>query len=87
MSFTTANIFVSEAAKASKSKKFVGVRFDNQIIPSGCYAVGMMFEKAFVIDRPLMTDEQEVVFDAAIKYAADGLNDEWLGDEHYPAML
>ena len=66
----TATIFVKNSSWLANSSAFCGVRFDTQIIPSGCWIAGFMTQDGDVITPPAgMTAEMQAAWDACLEYA------------------
>ena len=66
-----ATIFVKNESWLANSSAFCGVRFDTQIIPSGCWIAGFLTQEGDVITPPAgMTAEMQAAWDACLEYAA-----------------
>lgn len=82
----TATIFVNERRLLARETPAVGVRFDTQCIPSGCWVAAFIVrDGAQAFDQPVGLPVAD--WQAALSYALDVLNDKWEDDSHYRQML
>ena len=83
----TATIFVNEQRLLQRETPAVGVRFDTQCIPGGCWVAALLVRDTAqqALDSPIGLSEAE--WSEAIRYASDVLNDKWEDDSHYRRLL
>lgn len=66
----TATLFVRNSSWLANAEIFCGVRFDTQVIPSGCWIAGFMTQEGDVVTPPAgMTAEMQAAWDACLEYA------------------
>ena len=66
-----ATIFVKNESWLANAENFCGVRFDTQVIPSGCWIAGFMTQAGAVVTPPAgMTEQMQAAWAACLEYAA-----------------